>query len=490
MKTVYHLAFSRLKYNKGRSFLTAIAIALMTTLLMAIGSSAFTFIRYQQIETEQNAGNYHVILKGVTPEQIFKLENHTDVESVLTRESIASIEISKLSAFLNYEVLRKGSIKQTELKEGNMPSEANEIAGPPALFERLGVAPQIGQEIQLPLRIQGGAIQNFEFVISGILEQQDISNLNVNETRLVYGAYISEKFVEQNVMPEKRVYNAYLRIMNEKEYAKDEIEEMCIEIAEDVGLSKADVSYNDQYLTYMTNPSIEAQKVMVGFGLLVIILGGMVIYSIYYVSVISNIQEMGKLKALGATKKQIRRLLSTESMTLSIIGIPLGILLGYLITAAMFTLIIFTGESEVDTFWYPAVVLAVIAAVLLTILVSIRKPMKMASAISPVEAMRYQEPQGKKKQKKSFKTLSISKLSYANLQRNKRRTIVTLLALGFSGILFMVTANVANNLKAENYARMLMPKGDFEISLNYALNDQEYPENNLNFLQQLKFFWR
>lgn len=36
-----------------------------------------------------------------------------------------------------------------------MPSEANEIAGPPALFERLGVAPQIGQEIQLPLRIQG-----------------------------------------------------------------------------------------------------------------------------------------------------------------------------------------------------------------------------------------------------------------------------------------------------------------------------------------------
>lgn len=64
---------------------------------------------------------------------------------------------------------------------------------------------------------------------------------------------------------------------------------------------------------------------------------------------------------------------------------------------------------------------------------------------------------------------------------------MTLLALGFSGILFMVTANVANNLKAENYARMLMPKGDFEISLNYALNDQEYPENNLNFLQQQNF---
>ena len=55
---------------------------------------------------------------------------------------------------------------------------------------------------------------------------------------------------------------------------------------------------------------------------------------------------------------------------------------------------------------------------------------------------------------KSFKTLSVSKLSYANLQRNKRRTAVTILALGCSGILFLVVANIANNITAENYARM------------------------------------
>ena len=85
-------------------------------------------------------------------------------------------------------------------------------------------------------------------------------------------------------------------------------------------------------------------------------------------------------------------------------------------------------------------------SVLLTVGVSIRKPLKMASGISPVEAMRYQEPTGKQKRKKSFKTLSVSKLSYANLQRNKRRTAVTILALGCSGILFLVVANIANNI--------------------------------------------
>ena len=481
MKTIYHLAISRLKYNKGRSILTIVAIALMTTLLMSIGSSALTVIRHQQLEIKESARNYHAAFKGSTADQVFILENHADVESLSTRESVASIELPKLNAVLNFDSTKKGSIDQIQLANGKMPVEADEIAGPPALFERLDVVPEIGQKFQIPLRIQGGKVENYDFTITGILEQTDISKLNVNETRLVYGAFVSEKFVEQHIAPEDRTYTAYIRIVNENKHSKDEIETIISEIAEDVGLNKSDISFNEQYLTYMTNPGTQERNVMIGLGLLVVFLGGMVIYSIYYVSVISNIQEMGKLKALGATKKHIRRLLFTESLAQSFVGIPCGILLGYL--ATVFRMVILSGSTFGDTFWHWQAAICVIVVVLLTVGVSIRKPLKMASGISPVEAMRYQEPTGKQKRKKSFKTLSVSKLSYANLQRNKRRTAVTILALGCSGILFLVVANIANNITAENYARMLMPKGDFEISLNYAEDDREYPENNLNIIQ-------
>lgn len=483
MKTIYHLAISRLKYNKGRSILTIVAVALMTTLLMSIGSSALTVIWHQQLEIEENARNYHAAFKGSTADQVFILENHTDVESLSTRENVASIELPKLNAFLNFDSLRKGSIDQIQLADGKMPVEADEIAGPPALFERLGVIPEIGQKFQIPLRIQGGRVENFDFTITGILEQTDISKLNVNETRLVYGAFISEKFVEQHISPEDRTYTAYIRIANEKEYSKDEIKTIVTEIAEDIGLNRSDVSFNEEYLTYMTNPGTQERNIMTGLGLLVVFLGGMVIYSIYYVSVISNIQEMGKLKALGATKKQIRRLLFTESLVQSLIGIPCGILLGYLATVFLFRVVILSRSTLEDTFWHWQVAICVVAVVLLTVGISVRKPLKMASVISTVEAMRYQEPVGKQKRKKTFKTLSVSKLSYANLQRNKRRTVVTILALGCSGIMFLAVANIANNITAENYARMLMPKGDFEISLSYAVDDREYPENNLNRIQ-------
>ena len=319
MKTIYHLAISRLKYNKGRSILTIVAIALMTTLLMSIGSSALTVIRHQQLEIKESARNYHAAFKGSTADQVFILENHADVESLSTRESVASIELPKLNAVLNFDSTKKGSIDQIQLANGKMPVEADEIAGPPALFERLDVVPEIGQKFQIPLRIQGGKVENYDFTITGILEQTDISKLNVNETRLVYGAFVSEKFVEQHIAPEDRTYTAYIRIVNENKHSKDEIETIISEIAEDVGLNKSDISFNEQYLTYMTNPGTQERNVMIGLGLLVVFLGGMVIYSIYYVSVISNIQEMGKLKALGATKKHIRRLLFTESLAQSFV---------------------------------------------------------------------------------------------------------------------------------------------------------------------------
>ena len=168
MKTIYHLAISRLKYNKGRSILTIVAIALMTTLLMSIGSSALTVIRHQQLEIKESARNYHAAFKGSTADQVFILENHADVESLSTRESVASIELPKLNAVLNFDSTKKGSIDQIQLANGKMPVEADEIAGPPALFERLDVVPEIGQKFQIPLRIQGGKVENYDFTITGM----------------------------------------------------------------------------------------------------------------------------------------------------------------------------------------------------------------------------------------------------------------------------------------------------------------------------------
>lgn len=233
-----------------------------------------------------------------------------------------------------------------------------------------------------------------------------------------------------------------------------------------------------------------------GIALLIVFFAGLVIYSIYYVSVITDIQEIGRLKALGASDRQVKRALLTEGMRIAAYAVPVGLLLGYLIPyLAMPAVIrIVMGQSfreigigKLHMFSLP-VLLLVLVAVLFVIYLSLRKPMRMAAKISPIEALRYQESSGKGKFRKGSKSVSLFRLSAANLLRNKKRTVVTIVTMGLSCVLFMSLAGILSSMRAEDLARRTIRTGDFCLALDYEKNDKEYPERNLDSLQQREFF--
>ncbi len=59
-----------------------------------------------------------------------------------------------------------------------------------------------------------------------------------------------------------------------------------------------------------------------------VLAGIMTIYSIYYISMIYKVQEYGEIKALGATKRQIRQIVFREGMLVACIAVPVGLLAG------------------------------------------------------------------------------------------------------------------------------------------------------------------
>ena len=67
-----------------------------------------------------------------------------------------------------------------------------------------------------------------------------------------------------------------------------------------------------------------------GVAALVLIGGYVVIQSIFRISVQDKIQSYGQLRTIGATSKQIRRIVKRESRRLGSVGISLGVLLGVL----------------------------------------------------------------------------------------------------------------------------------------------------------------
>lgn len=247
----------------------------------------------------------------------------------------------------------------------------------------------------------------------------------------------------------------------------------------------------------MTDPGSEMTAIVCGITFLIIFFSGLVIYSIYYVCVITDVQEIGKLKAIGASKKQVWKMLLTEGFFVSLMALPPGLVIGFLIPRQCFPVIVQKGVAamaaapvgDLDMFSFP-VLLLVIFVVLFTVSISLLKPMRLASKISPMEAIRYQESKvdGKKRKLNKDKPVNLFSLTAANLMRNKKRTVVTMVTMGLSCVLFMSLSGVLNSADPEDIARRNIPEGDFSLFLECEWNDKEYPENNLNYVQKSDYF--
>lgn len=494
MKMELNLAKKRLRYNKNRTILTGIAVLLTTMLLAGLGTCSVGLLDINKKQAAAES-NVHATLKDLTREQMTVLKNHVDVEAVELSEIFASVECKETNVLLTYNERLKGSIYRGigNITEGKMPERADEICGPASVFELLGTEAAVGNTVKLSFRPNGkGKIQTRQFVICGITSERDISNLDVSGKRLIYGAQVSEALVEEYLSVEERSCNAVIRVYGEEELDYDEITAKIRSIAGDIGCREEDVSLNEMYLITATDAGMEMIGIVGGIALIIIIVAALVIYSIYYVSVITDVQEIGRLKALGASPGQVKGMLLGEGLLVSAVSVPAGLFLGYTAVYLLLPLVmreaarktVMTMPAEKTEMFSMPVFFVTICLALLTVLVSLRKPMKIAAKISPVEAMRYQESSSGKKLRKGNAEINLMSLCLANLTRNKRRTIVTILTMGLSCMLFMGCAGVLNSMRAESIARIGVPRGDFAMEIDYSLNDETYPENNLDNLQK------
>ena len=234
------LAKKRIRYNKSRSLLTIIAIALTTTLLMALGTSAVGLLNFNKQQASA-ASNAHATIKGLTGGQLEKLKNHADIESLETNEIFATIEYGKMNGYLTYSQELKGGIESEagNIIEGRDAENSDEIVGSKAFFERMNVEPEVGNTFSISFRVNGeGEIQTRDFTISGIVSERDMSKLDVSDSRIAYGAKISGTLVEEMIPKEDRTYDAVIRVTGEGQLNYDEICQKINSVAEISGSVK------------------------------------------------------------------------------------------------------------------------------------------------------------------------------------------------------------------------------------------------------------
>lgn len=490
MKTISRIAYSNDKRNRTRSILIMMAICLTTMLLVIISTVGNGVIHLQKSQAASSYGSNYGLFIAADGTQLKEVERRAEISDIGIMCTEGILKGNENGGFVCMDKTARKMLpynKEYELKEGKYPEKMQEIASGRAFFRAMGYGDvKIGDTVTLDYRAgMQSEYKPEEFVVSGILYDRD--EYTIEASYVVFG---SQDFYNERVAEGDRQYNIYFTLSDSANVSMNNVAPVIKEIADSCGIDQKNVIINDLYLQWVLQPSYEMIVVCGTLILGIVLFSVVVIYNIFQVGIAQKVQEYGKIKALGATRKQMKQLIFREGILLAVPSIPLGLLFGFLIAKVSFNWLVEQGNlvsSGIKNHQVPlfslTIMLICIFVSFLTVVLALRKPMKIVSRISPIEATRYLDGSKTQKQgrRKGRKDVTVFSMAMANVTGNPKRTIATILTMGLSCVLFVIISNYVGNIDTEHEARIAINHGQFELQLDYSQNyDETYPENNLD----------
>ena len=488
MKMTTRVAYCNMRHYKSKNILIGIAIILTTLLLFVIPSIGKDMVEVNFAVINKIYPTWHALYRNVDESTVMKLAAHHDVKTYGLRSDAGYMNLEDATVSMMYMDRTGMELYKVKLKEGQLPQKENDIVVSKGILEALGQNGKIGDTITVPYQILKDDGLDYtkekDFRICGFLADNESSKEQKQYTSLV-----SEAFLKAEIPVEQVKYRFLLQVNGQKGNTTADYTETIQNIARQFGISEDDMNINKEYLAanYEDPATI---PVIVGIMLIVVLAGIITIYSVYYVSMNQRVREFGKLKAIGATKRQLRQIVLREGMGVALFAIPIGLLIGtvavkvvllqfvehakdsnVLITEAY--KVVAKGEVQLYYWW---IYLLAIAVTLCTVYLSLMKPMRMAAKVSEIEAMRYQG--GSKRQKssrKGYQFLNIGRLTKRNLAENKKKSTITIVSMAVTGIFVMMVATVLSCANPMESAKSSIV-GQYEISPIVESGNKEHPE--------------
>ena len=191
-------------------------------------------------------------------------------------------------------------------------------------LDKLGLPHEVGEEIMLQWRrdLNSDEYTTSHFTLSGYWEG--------NSAAMASMAWVSEAFVRTEcagIDQKAQIENGQVfgtGMLHIDLYSDRNLEQAAEQILSDTGLSDVSLSANMAYDSTMNQNIIREIIPMAICMILVFASGYLIIYNIFQISVAGDIRFYGRLKTLGATKKQLGKLIYGQANRLSLIGIPIG----------------------------------------------------------------------------------------------------------------------------------------------------------------------
>ncbi|MCI8590278.1 MAG: ABC transporter permease [Clostridiales bacterium] len=460
MNVLSKVTLSTMKKNRTRTVVTIIGVIISAAMFTAILSLCTSILFFMERSYIYKCGDYHfsaLQTEGAFAEKLMADKRVASAGSLRYIGYAKSESQNESKPYVYVSAYDQAFIDSmpVHLTEGSLPANDTEILVPAHLAINGKVHYQIGDTLELALGDRTWAEGRFyqktpygeeeetfvpretvRYTVCGFYERPDF------ESYYAPGYTLLTK--QESTKEDTGVYDLYFHMKNPKKDMDAFISEY--------GLEQVDFNWN-RLMFYGMSLYANFGSVIYGLAgifIFLILLGSVsMIYSAFSISIGERTKQFGLLSSVGATKKQIRKMVRFEALTVSAAGIPAGVLVGIF---GMGVTLHFVGDKFRHLMASPfrvslhlsPVVLAIGAAIaFVTVMISVFIPAKRASSVSAIEAIRQNQDIAKKGRPvktsrlvyKMFGLEGLLAKKYFKRARRKYRT--TVVSLVMSVVLFI-----------------------------------------------------
>ncbi len=464
-KCIWRLSLRSLRSGRSRNIVAVLAIALTALLFTSLITIAMSVNEgIQQAGFRQAGGCAHGGFKYLSEEQFNELKEDPLIKEWGLRRFLGmpeDVPFNKAHVELGYSDANNARWMYCEPVEGRLPLEGtDEAATDTRVLGLLGVEPKLGERFTISFTVDGKETTQ-SFTLCGWWEYDEAvtaSHVLLPESR------VDAVLEELDVIPPGRdgMTGAWNMDVMLKSGSRSIAEDLA-RILSNHGYQNESLSAGDNYIATGVNWAYTGAKLSENLDpvtaliilliLAVILLTGyLIIYNVFRISVAGDIRFYGLLKTIGATPRQLKRIIRFQALSLSAAGIPLGLLLGWAVGSLLVPVIVshLSGVATVVSL-SPWIFVFSAAFALVTVLISCRRPGRMAAKVSPVEALRYTEGSVSAKARRRGKGLSLFSMARANLGRSRGKTFITVLSLSLAVLLLTMTVTLTGSFDMDKY---------------------------------------
>ncbi len=520
MNVFNKVTLQSLKKNRTRTIVTIIGIMLSAAMICAVTTFTSSIQNFALEGVIYMKGDWHASVSSVTTEEFEKASNDERVLKCVYAQNLGYAKIESKNKNKPYINVVAGdeagfyNMIPVHLVSGRLPQSSDEIVlseqfyedGNSGLKEGDTVTLEIGERTSDGQKLgQQNLIYTYDPDTNEEVPVQEEFVVDKSRTYTVVGicerpdyceGYNSPGYTAFTLADEKPTQNAQLDI-----YYKMNKPAQVYSFTEEMGLK---ATYNNDVLMYSGVSDYDSFVMMIlGLAAIVIalIMFGSVslIYNTFSISVSERTKQFGLLSSIGATKKQLRKMVLFEALAVSAIGIPLGILVGI---GGIGITLIFIGHKlnsmaggmpiamQICVSWQSVAIAAIIAVV--TVLISAWIPSIRATKVSAIEAIRQNvDIKASKKQvrtsKLTYKLFGLpGVLAVKQFKRNKKKYRATVISLFMSVVLF-ISASAFTEYLVDSETSMTPPAYDLTYMMNENQLNGKTPDEILNLFKADKY---